>query len=75
MDIEQHVFDDSYEDTIAALEVRLKNGTITLDDAREELKHLCIYEGQDMVGRGELKQAEISGMIMAYQAFIMRNAD
>ncbi|MDN5334871.1 MAG: hypothetical protein PWP59_2133, partial [Sphaerochaeta sp.] len=29
-----------------------------------------VYEGQDWVGRGELKNSEIQGQIYAYIAFI-----
>jgi len=43
-----------------------------LIDIEGELHHLTIYEGQDWVGRGELKNNEIQGQIYAYIAFIDR---
>lgn len=66
------IFDQNFDDTLFQLTTRSEAPDFAIEDVNEELHHLYIYEGQDWGGRGELKQAEISGMILAYQAFLKR---
>jgi predicted Zn-dependent protease with MMP-like domain len=72
MSAESEVFDDSYEKTYQRLRLGLQSGDLPVDTLENELEALCAYEGLDWTGRGELKQAEISGAITAYQAALHR---
>ncbi|MBG0768217.1 MAG: hypothetical protein AB7S66_10955 [Sphaerochaeta sp.] len=67
---EERVFHDSYDRTLLYLENRQKMAPVSLIVLEGELHHLTVYEGQDWVGRGELKNSEIQGQIYAYIAFI-----
>jgi hypothetical protein len=67
---EERVFHESYDRTLLYLENRHKMAPMSLIDLEGELHHLTVYEGQDWVGRGELKNSEIQGQIYAYIAFI-----
>jgi hypothetical protein len=62
MTAEDTVFDHHYEVTLLHLEQL----------SHKELENLTKYQGLGWSGRGLLKEAEISGEILAYQAFIMR---
>jgi hypothetical protein len=68
----QETFDENYERTLAKLQALAGTPEFSLDTVRRELDALCRYEGLDWTGRGELKQAEIEGSILAYQVFIRR---
>ena len=70
MKTEEIIFDDSYELTLAKLNSGAEKPDFQLDRVRNKLDALYKYEGLDWTGRGELKQAEISGAILAYQVFI-----
>lgn len=70
--MEEQVFDTSYEETLAALEIRSRSDSFSLEQIRNELRDLYKFEGLDWTGRGGLKQAEIGGTILAYQAFLHR---
>ncbi len=70
--IEQEIFDQSYEDTLKRLEQLSRRPGFDIAEFEGELVHLMRYEGQDWTGRGEVKNSEISGQILAYQAFIFR---
>jgi 1,4-alpha-glucan branching enzyme len=70
MKIEETTFENSYDDTLVMLERRSTLEGFDLKDLQGELNTLYIYEGQDWVGRGELKNAEIHGEISAYHVFI-----
>lgn len=67
---EEIAFNDGYDTTMQFLENRIKLSTVKVHDLEGELHHLTIYEGQDWVGRGELKNSEIQGQIYAYMAVI-----
>jgi hypothetical protein len=74
MDTEQKIFDDAYENTLAALQAAALQPDFTLQTVRNELAALYKYEGLDWTGRGDIKQAEISGSILAYQVFLKRSS-
>jgi|GEM_PF-2529414 len=67
---EEQAFHDGYDTTITFLENRIKFANLKVIDLEGELYHLTVYEGQDWVGRGELKNSEIQGQIYAYMAVI-----
>ncbi|MGE4453623.1 MAG: hypothetical protein AB7D92_03745 [Sphaerochaeta sp.] len=67
---EERVFHESFDRTMIYLENRQAIAPLSLIDLEGELHHLTVYEGQDWVGRGELKNSEIQGQIYAYIAFI-----
>ncbi|MGE4465521.1 hypothetical protein [Sphaerochaeta sp.] len=67
---EERVFHEAYDRTLLYLENRQTIAPLSLIDIEGELHHLTVYEGQDWVGRGELKNSEIQGQIYAYIAFI-----
>ncbi len=69
---EERVFHDAYDRTLIYLENRQQMAPLSLIDIEGELHHLTVYEGQDWVGRGELKNSEIQGQIYAYITFIDR---
>lgn len=72
MSIEQEVFDHHYEMTLAYLKDTARKKDFSLEQVKEELRNLLVYQGQDWTGRGQIKSAEIEGTILAYQAFILR---
>ena len=67
---EEQAFHDGYDSTMQFLENRIRFANLKVNDLEGELHHLTIYEGQDWVGRGELKNSEIQGQIYAYMATI-----
>ena len=67
---EEQAFHDGYDSTMQFLENRIRFSNLKVNDLEGELHHLTIYEGQDWVGRGELKNSEIQGQIYAYMAAI-----
>jgi hypothetical protein len=69
---EEQVEDDAFEDTLKYLELLAAQENFDISQVEAELRAVQKYEGLDWTGRGALKAAEISGAIMAYQAFIMR---
>lgn len=73
MSIEDEIYDTNYTLTLENLERRKELPGFSIDDIVGEMEALLIYEGQDWTGRGELKQAEIGGSLLAYQAFLLRN--
>ena len=72
MSIEDHQFEESYKNTLYKLEETSKTSDFSIDETKRELQALYTYEGQDWIGRGEIKQADISGSINAYQVFLFR---
>ncbi len=72
MDIEQHTLDSEYDIMLNHLEIRKNLPSFSIEEIESELHHLLIYQGQDWVGRGEIKNAEIQGHVYAYQIFIKR---
>lgn len=68
----QQLFDDEYEKTLETLTKRAQSAEFSLETVEQELSYLQVYEGHDWSGRGELKQAEISAQILAYQVFLKR---
>lgn len=72
MTIEEHTLDTAYETMLDQLTMRSEFSNFTINEIESELHHLLIYQGQDWVGRGEIKNAEIQGHVYAYQIFIKR---
>ena len=68
----QNAFDENYERTLHRLQAASERPDFSLETIRGELDALCVYEGHDWIGRGELKRAEIEGSILAYQIFLRR---
>ena len=68
----QNIFDETYEATLSGLHVRAAQTDFSIDMVQNELQSLYTYEGLGWAGRGDVKQAEIEGSILAYQAFISR---
>jgi|AntAceMinimDraft_2_1070361.scaffolds.fasta_scaffold78404_1 predicted Zn-dependent protease with MMP-like domain len=66
----EQIFQESYEVTLAMLELRSKNKLFKITSLKGELDTLYVYEGLDWTGRGEIKNSEISGEIAAYQVFL-----
>ena len=75
MSIEQYTLDTAYETMLDQLNIRSNFSNFSIEEFESELHHLLIYQGQDWVGRGEIKNAEIQGQIYAYQIFIKRYKD
>jgi len=72
MDLREDVFHESYELTYNRLTSLSKLEGFDISLFEGELEHLMRYEEQDWAGRGEIKNSEISGQVMAYQVFIRR---
>ena len=72
MSIEDDIFEENYKNTLYKLETLSRQPNFDLDELQRELDTLCTFEGQDWIGRGEMKQSEISGTISAYQVFMFR---
>ncbi|MBI9102690.1 MAG: hypothetical protein JEY99_09755 [Spirochaetales bacterium] len=70
MRIEDETYEKSYKRTLAMLELDSQTESFNLQKVIETLKALYQYEALDWAGRGEIKNAEISGSISAYQVFI-----
>lgn len=66
------IFDDTYEIILAGLISELKEPQFSRELVQEELDSFYHLEGLNWAGRGDVKQAEIEGTILAYQAFLMR---
>ena len=64
------IYYDTYNRTLQTLETQIKKGDFSIENARNELKSLYIYEDHGWAGRGMIKDAEISGAIAAYEAFL-----
>ncbi|MEA5032053.1 MAG: hypothetical protein VB025_07880 [Sphaerochaeta sp.] len=75
MSIEQHTLDSEFELMLDHLALRSKSPKFDIRDIEQELHHLLVYQGQDWVGRGEIKNAEIQGHVYAYQVFLKRWKD
>ena len=72
MSIEEHILETEYHHMLEHLEMRAKGPGFLIEDIEQEFEHLLIYQGQDWVGRGEIKNAEIQGHVYAYQIFLKR---
>lgn len=72
MSIEEHILEEEYQLMLDHLELRSRAPGFNIEDIRMEAEHLLIYQGQDWVGRGEIKNAEIQGHVYAYQIFLKR---
>ncbi len=73
IDLHQQIFDDTYEIILKSLQIRSEIKGFSCEKLKKELESLFKYEGLDWTGRGDVKQAEIEGSILAYQAFILRH--
>lgn len=71
-DLYQQIYDDTYEGILNSLQTRSKNIDFSFNIVKEELDSLYKYEGLGWTGRGDLKQAEIEGTILAFEVFIMQ---
>lgn len=72
MSIEEQVLETEYELMLKHLNFRSEQKNFNIEDIIMELEHLLVYQGQDWVGRGEIKNAEIQGQVYAYQVFLKR---
>lgn len=72
MSIEEQILDTEYELMLKQLNFRSEQKNFNIEDIIMELEHLLVYQGQDWVGRGEIKNAEIQGQVYAYQVFLKR---
>ncbi|MCY1151839.1 MAG: hypothetical protein PQJ49_03090 [Sphaerochaetaceae bacterium] len=72
IDIYQDVFDKTYQTILVALENRSKKADFSIQNIKGELLSFYRYDGLDWTGRGETKQAENDGAILAYEVFIER---
>jgi len=64
-------YDETYTETLRSLQRRqFDDPTFTLDDAKGQLKHLYINDGNNWVGRGELQDIIVQAMIDAYERYI-----
>lgn len=70
MSIDDKIFQDSYKETLAMLELKSKAEFFEIEAIKGQLDTLYIHEGLDWTGRGSVKNSEISGTIAAYQIFI-----
>lgn len=70
IDLFERVFDDSYETILQSLSLRAERCELTYEMLNAELESIYKYEGLDWEGRGDSKQAEIEGTILAYQIFM-----
>jgi hypothetical protein len=61
----------TFEGTLSGLENRRRvDPSYTIADARQDLEHQYILEGNDWLGRGELGDIISSATIAAYEHFI-----
>ena len=65
----------SYTKTLDTLELQIKHGDLDIEKVRNELRSLYVYEDHGWAGRGMVKDAEISGAIAAYEAFLKNLSD
>jgi hypothetical protein len=72
IDLHEQIFDETYEIILKALKARSQNPDFSCEKTKMELESFYKYEGLDWTGRGDIKQAEIEGTILAYESFIMR---
>ena len=63
--------EETFEGTLKGLENRRRvDPSYTIADARQDLEHQYILEGNDWLGRGELGDIISSATIAAYEHFI-----
>ncbi|MDD3942276.1 MAG: hypothetical protein WCY74_04915 [Sphaerochaetaceae bacterium] len=72
MSIEEQVLESEYQLMLDHLTLRSRGSGFLIEDIEQEFEHLLVYQGQDWVGRGEIKNAEIQGHVYAYQIFLKR---
>ncbi|MGD1823525.1 MAG: hypothetical protein ACPKM0_12295 [Pleomorphochaeta sp.] len=66
----EKICDDTFNVVLRTLEEKKHRDDFSLENIKKELESYYKYEGLDWTGRGDTKQAEIEGTIMAYQVFI-----
>ena len=71
-EILERIFDHSYHSTYKKLILSSADPNFDLQQAKNELESLYKYDGLAWTGRHDIKQNEIDGQILAYQAFIKR---
>lgn len=69
-DLYEQISDDAFEAILLALRKRSQTQDFSLENVKGELVSLYRYEGLGWTGRGDYKQAEIEGSIMAFQVFL-----
>jgi hypothetical protein len=73
--IEQEILEKEYDLMLTHLQLRSERKNFSIQDIKMEFEHLLVYQGQDWVGRGEIKNAEIQAHVYAYQVFLKRWKD
>ncbi len=71
-DLFDSILDETFEAVLSTLEERARKADFELSLIERELSSLYDYDGLGWAGRGDVKQAEIEGSILAYQALILR---
>lgn len=71
-EILESVFDDTYNSIYNKLFISLKSDNFEIQEIEQQLEALYQYDGMAWTGRADIKQSEIEGQILAYQAFIKR---
>ena len=74
MSIEQHILDSEFELMLDHLALRSKSPKFDIGDIEQELHHLLVYQGQDWVGRGEMKGINTPGQGVDPGGFASRAA-
>ncbi|MDC7125261.1 MAG: hypothetical protein PQJ46_06830 [Spirochaetales bacterium] len=64
--------DNVYDATLLALEQRAAMKNFDIEEIRNELDALYIYQGHGWGGRGMVKDAEIDSQVIAYEVFLSR---
>jgi len=70
IDLYEKIVDNTFDVVLMTLENRRDIDDFSLENIKKELESYYKYDGLDWTGRGDTKQAEIDGTIMAYQVFI-----
>jgi hypothetical protein len=70
IDLYEQISDDAFEGILTALRIRSEKSDFSIEEIKGELESLYKYEGLGWAGRGDYKQAEIEGSILAFQVFI-----
>lgn len=70
IDLYEQITDDAFAGILLALRKRSETPTFSLENVKGELVSLYRYEGLGWAGRGDYKQAEIEGSILAFEVFL-----
>ena len=73
---EEQKYNETFDKIYANLKYQLEHDKeYSIDSLEKLLESMMVYEGQDWVGRGSLKDASISATIAAIMQLITENAD